>query len=232
MEYLQTIFENTSFPLFSAFLLGLMTAISPCPMATNITAIGFISKDLEKSRKVIINGLIYTLGRALGYFGLAAVFYLAADQFQIAGFFQVHGEKIIGPFLIVIGLLMLDFIPIKFPGLNAISEKFEKRNKQTFLSILILGVVFALAFCPYSGVLFFGMLIPLTISSSGGLALPIVFAIGTSIPVIIFAWIIANAVSGIGKVYNKIKGFELWFRRIIALVFIGVGTYYIILLFF
>ncbi len=231
MEYLQTIFENTSFPLFSAFLLGLMTAISPCPMATNITAIGFISKDLEKSRKVIINGLIYTLGRALGYFGLATVLYFSADQFQIAGFFQVHGEKIVGPFLVIIGILMLDFIPLKFPGLNSISEKFEKRNKQTFLSILILGVVFALAFCPYSGVLFFGMLIPLTISSSGRLALPIVFAIGTSIPVIIFAWIIANAVSGIGKVYNKIKSFELWFRRIIALVFIGVGTYYIILLF-
>ena len=158
MEYLQTIFENTSFPLFSAFLLGLMTAISPCPMATNITAIGFISKDLDKSRKVVINGLIYTLGRALGYFGLATVLYFSADQFQIAGFFQVHGEKIVGPFLVVIGLLMLDFIPIKFPGLNAISEKFEKRNKQTFLSILILGVVFALAFCPYKrGIVFWNV---------------------------------------------------------------------------
>ncbi len=231
MEFLQTLFENTSFPLLSAFLLGLMTAISPCPMATNITAIGFISKDLAKSKAVMLNGLIYTLGRGVGYTGLAAILYLSADQLKIAGFFQVHGEKILGPFLLIIGILMLDIIPLNLPGFSSLAKRFEKRQQQSFFSILLLGIVFSLAFCPYSGVLYFGMLIPLTVSSSYGLLLPLIFAFATSIPVILFAWLIATAVSSVGKLYNKIKTFETWFRKVISILFIGVGIYYIIIIY-
>jgi threonine/homoserine/homoserine lactone efflux protein len=72
----------------------------------------------------------------------------------------------------------------------------------------------------------------LTISSTSGLYLPIVFAIATGIPVIVFAWIIAYTVSGIGGAYNKIKTFELWFRRVISVLFIAMGIYYIIRVYF
>lgn len=231
-DFLQNMMSSSSLPLVTAFLLGLMTAISPCPLATNITAIGFISKDMENKRKVFINGLIYTLGRAIAYTVLALIIFIGADQFEISGWFQEYGEKIIGPLLILIGLLMLDVLKIKFPGIGNLTGKFRDKSKHSYWDVLILGIVFALAFCPYSGVLYFGMLIPMTVSSAGGLYLPVVFAIATGIPVIIFAWLIAYTISGVGKLYNRLKTFEIWFRRVISVVFIGVGIYYIVLVYF
>lgn len=231
MEFLQGLLENSQFPILTAFLLGLMTAISPCPLATNITAIGFISKDLENRKKVFYNGLIYTLGRAVSYTILGLLFYFSIGQFELSGFFQTWGEKILGPILVLIGLFMLGVLRIKIPGLGSLTERMENKSKTGFWSVLLLGIVFALAFCPYSGVLYFGMLIPMTVSSASGLYLPLVFALGTGIPVIIFAWLIAFSMGQIGGIYNKIKAFEFWFRRIVAILFIGVGIFYIIRLF-
>lgn len=226
-EVLTSLYENTNVPVLSAFFLGLLTAISPCPMATNITAIGFIGKDLEVKKRVFYNGLIYTLGRALSYSILALAFYVGADQFKISSFFQLYGERILGPFLIIVGVFMLGVIKIDFPGLNLFSKKLEEKNKWNFWNVLLLGIVFALAFCPYSGVLYFGILIPMSISSAQGLILPFVYAIATGIPVIIIAWLLAYTISGVGKFYNVLKKVEFWMRRIIAVLFIGVGIYYV-----
>jgi cytochrome c biogenesis protein CcdA len=231
MEFLTNLLDNSTMPWLTALLLGLMTTISPCPLATNITAIGFISKDLENRNRVFFNGLFYTLGRAITYTALALIIFLGADQLKFSGFFQRYGEKIIGPLLIVIGLFMLDIFRIKFPGFGGLTSRLQNKKKWGYLDAVLLGLVFALAFCPYSGVLYFGMLVPLTITSASGLYLPIIFAIATGIPVIIFAWVLAYTVSGIGNVYNKIKSFEIWFRRIIAVLFIVVGIYYIIRVF-
>ncbi len=214
-------------PWLMALLLGLMTAISPCPLATNITAVGFISREIENRNRVFINGMLYTIGRAITYSAIALIIFLGADQLKFGGFFQRYGEKIVGPLLVIIGLFMLDIIKIKFPGFNRLTSKIQDKKKWGHLDAVLLGLVFALAFCPYSGVLYFGMLVPLTVTSASGLYLPIVFAIATGIPVIIFAWIIAYTISGIGGVYNKLKTFELWFRSIIAVLFILVGIYYI-----
>ena len=147
-------------------------------------------------------------------------------------FFQGWGERLLGPLLIIIGLFMLDFIKIKLPGFSGLTEKMGEHSKRSYWGALLLGMVFAMAFCPYSGVLYFAMLIPMTISSVSGLYLPLVFAIATGLPVIIFAWLIAYAVGNVGKLYNRIKTFELWFRRIVAVLFIAVGIYYIIIFFF
>jgi cytochrome c biogenesis protein CcdA len=225
MEVLQEIFESSQIPILSAFILGLMTAISPCPLATNITAIGFISKDLQSQKKVFYNGLIYTLGRAISYTAIGVIFYFGASQFEISSWLQEWGEKILGPLLIIIGLFMLGIISLKIPGISSLTEKMENKSSFGFWSVLLLGVVFALAFCPYSGVLYFGMLIPMTISSTSGLILPLVFAIATGIPVIIFAWLLAFGVGSVGNLYSRIKTFEIWFRRVIAVVFIAVGLY-------
>ena len=215
-------------PWLSALVLGLMTAISPCPLATNITAVGFISKDIENRNRVFINGLLYTLGRAISYTAIALVIYFGADQFEFSGFFQLYGQKILGPLLIIIGLFMLNVIKIKFPGMSGLTSRMETKTKWGFLDAILLGMIFAMAFCPYSGVLYFGMLVPMTVASVSGLYLPIVFALATGIPVIIFAWILAFSVGSIGVVYSKIKNFEVWFRRIVAVLFIGVGIYYTI----
>jgi sulfite exporter TauE/SafE len=232
MEFLTNLLDNSSMPWVTAILLGLMTSISPCPLATNIMAIGFISKDIDNRNRVFLNGLFYTLGRALTYTLIALIIYLGADQFRFSGFFQRYGEKIIGPLLIIIGVLMLDLVRIKFPGLSGLTSRMEERKYWRFIDAVLLGMVFALAFCPYSGVLYFGMLIPMSVASASGLYLPVLFAIATGIPVILFAWLLAYTVSGIGGVYNKIKIFELWFRRFIAVLFIIVGIYYIIRVYF
>jgi cytochrome c-type biogenesis protein len=215
-------------PWFSALLLGFMTAISPCPLATNITAVGFISKDIKDRNRVFINGILYTLGRAISYTVIALVIYFGADKFKFSGFFQIYGEKLLGPLLMIIGLFMLDVIKIKFPGMSGLTSRMEAKTKWGYLDVLLLGMVFALAFCPYSGVLYFGMLIPMTVTSASGLYLPIVFALATGIPVIIFAWILAYTVSEIGTAYNRIRTFETWFRRVIAVLFILVGIYYVV----
>jgi cytochrome c biogenesis protein CcdA len=231
-EFLTNLMSNSSLPIVTAFVLGLMTAISPCPLATNITAIGFISKDLEDKRRVFLSGLIYTLGRAFAYTALAVIIYIGADQFEVSAGFQKYGEKILGPLMIVIGVLMLDIIKIKFPGFNKLTDKFQNKTKHTYWDVFLLGVIFALAFCPYSGVLYFGMLIPMTIGSASGLYLPLVFALATGIPVIIFAWLLAYTVAGVGKLYHRLKIFELWFRRVVAVLFIAVGIYYVIVIYF
>ncbi|MCU0371251.1 MAG: aromatic aminobenezylarsenical efflux permease ArsG family transporter, partial [Bacteroidales bacterium] len=198
----------------------------------NISAIGFIGRNLEDRRKVFLSGLIYTLGRVISYTGLAVVIYFGASKMDVASLFQGWGEKLLGPMLILIGLFMLDILKIKFPGFSNLTEKIGEKGKGSYWSSLLLGMLFALAFCPYSGVLYFVMLIPISIASAGGLYLPAVFAVATGLPVIIFAWLLAFAIGNVGKLYNRIKIFELWFRRIVAVLFIGVGIYYVVLLFF
>jgi cytochrome c-type biogenesis protein len=228
MDFLLNLLDNTSMPWLTAILLGLMTSISPCPLATNITAIGFISKDIDNRNRVFLNGVFYTIGRAITYTLIAFLIYLGADQFGFSGFFQQYGERIIGPLLIVTGVLMLDLVKIKFPGFSGLTSKLENRKSWRYIDALLLGMMFALAFCPYSGVLYFGMLIPMTVASASGLYLPVLFAIATGIPVILIAWFLAYAISGIGGIYNKIRIFELWFRRSISVLFIVVGIYYVI----
>lgn len=228
MDILNNLLDSSTLPWVSALVLGLMTAISPCPLATNITAIGFISKDIENRNRVFINGLLYTLGRAITYTAIALGLYFGADQFKFSGFFQQYGEKILGPALIIIGIFMLDLIKVKIPGMSGLTSKMQEKKGWGYLDAILLGILFALAFCPYSGVLYFGMLVPITISSASGLYLPLIFAIATGIPVIIVSWLLAYTLSGIGGFYKRIKSFEFWFRKVIAVLFILVGIYYIL----
>jgi len=232
MEFLQNILDNTNTPFLTALILGLMTAISPCPLATNITAIGFISKDIENKRKIFLNGLLYTLGRAISYSVLGIILFFGASKFHVSKIFLHYGERFLGILLILIGVLMLDLIKIKFPQFSGLTNKISENKKSKSWNALLLGVVFALAFCPYSGVLYFGMLIPITISSPVGLFLPFVFAVATGLPVIIIAYLLAFSVSSIGGFYNKIKIFEKWFRRVIAILFVAVGFYYVWIFYF
>ncbi|HPN22610.1 MAG TPA: aromatic aminobenezylarsenical efflux permease ArsG family transporter, partial [Tenuifilaceae bacterium] len=161
-DLLSSLLESNSAPWLTALILGLMTAISPCPLATNITAVGFISRDIENKHRVFINGILYTLGRAITYTAIPLIIFFGVDQLKFSGFFQRYGEKIIGPLLIVIGLFMLDFIKVNFPAMNRLSTRMQHKETWSSLDAILLGIVFALAFCPYSGVLYFGMLVPMT----------------------------------------------------------------------
>lgn len=228
MEFLNHILSNSQTFFLSAFILGLMTAISPCPLATNITAVAFISRKLDNHHKVFQSGLFYTFGRMISYFLLALVLYLGADQLQLSAFFQQHSEKFLGPLLVIVGLVMLNLFSLSFHGLTKSTDYFEKKKKLNFLDAFLIGFLFALAFCPYSGILYFGMLIPMTISHPAGMVLPLIFALAMSIPVVIIAWLLAFMMSSVGKFYNQLQNLGKWFQRLVAVIFIVAGIYYII----
>lgn len=233
MEYLKTLLETTNLPFLSAFLLGLMTAISPCPLATNITATAFISKSISSKKKVLLSGLLYSLGRAFSYTAIGLILYFGASKFHIARFFNQNGEKYLGPLLIILGLIMLNIIKLNFLGTSDLSNKLsEKFKNKGLLGSFLIGIIFALAFCPYSGALFFGMLIPLTISSADGLYLPIIFAFGTGIPVILFTYLLAFAATSVGVFYTRITKIEKVMRYVAGIVFIGTGIYYLTIFIF
>lgn len=230
MGFLQSLLENYNIPILSAFILGLMTAISPCPLATNITATAFISKNISSKRKVFLSGLLYSLGRGFSYTAIGLILYFGASKFHIARFFNQNGEKYLGPLLIIIGLIMLNIIKLNFLGKLNFQEKLsEKFRDKGLLGSFLIGVVFALAFCPYSGALFFGMLIPMTIASADGLYLPIIFAFGTGLPVILFTYLLAFTAGKIGVFYNRITKIEKVMRTVAGVVFIITGFYYILI---
>lgn len=230
MEFLQTLLDNSQIPAFTAFLLGLLTALSPCPMATNITAIGFISKGIENRRRVLWSGVLYTLGRTLAYSVLGAILIyiirIGADTFNLQKNIAEWGEIVVGPALVIIGILMMlgEFVSLggKF-GFQG-SSWTEKLSGP--LGAFLLGILFAMAFCPTSGILYFGMLIPMSATASAGYLLPVVFAIASALPVLVVAWILVFSINSLGSFMGKIKSIQKWLNRIVALLFLLVGVYY------
>ena len=226
MEYLEQLAQNPEMPFLAAFALGLLTAIAPCPLATNITATAFIAKTINSKKKVVLSGLLYTLGRIFSYTLLASIIYFGASKFKIAKLFQGNGEKYIGFVLILLGLIMLDVLKFNFIKTGALTDKLSDKFKtKGLLGSFLLGGLFALAFCPYSGALFFGMLMPITIKS--GLTIPVIYSIGTGLPVVLFAFVIAFSIEKIGIYFNAISKFEKVMRIIAGIVFILTGLFYI-----
>lgn len=229
MEYLQTLLDNSEIPVITAFLLGLLTALSPCPLATNITAIGFISKDMDNRKQIFKNGILYTLGRGLAYSVLGAILIMilrkGADMFSIQKGISQWGELLLAPALILIGLFMLFGDRLYLPKFGFSVTGKTERLKGAWGSLL-LGILFAMAFCPTSGLFYFGMLIPMSAIESEGYLMPVVFALATGLPVMLVAWLLAYSVAGIGKFYNRVQIFQKWFNRIVAILFILLGIYY------
>jgi cytochrome c biogenesis protein CcdA len=228
MEWLNELAQHSEAPFWAAFALGLLTAVSPCPLATNITATAYISRNLESKRAVLWSGVLYTLGRGISYTVIGLALFWGASKFHLARFFQSNGEMYLAPILIIVGLVMLGVIKLDFLGKSNLTERFTERFKDKgALGALVLGILFALAFCPYSGALYFGMLVPMSISQASGLYLPIVFAIGTGLPVLLFAYLLAYSASAIGKTFNVIRKVELGMRYVAGVVFVGIGVYYL-----
>jgi len=227
MDLINSLIDNYNLPALSAFLLGILTSISPCPLATNITAVAFISKDIKTPKHTILSGLFYTLGRGISYTLLAVLIYFGLSSFQVSQIFQGWGDKVLGPVLILIGLIMFGVIKINLKNNNQTIEKIKLwLSNKGYLGSLALGMLFAFAFCPYSGVLFFGVLVPMTFKSAGGLLLPPLFALGTGLPVIIFSFFIAYSMQVVSRAFQVVQKVEKWLRYGVALVFIMTGIYY------
>lgn len=229
MDWLQNLLDNSSVPALTAFLLGLLTAISPCPLATNIAAIGFIGKDIENQKRIFLNGVLYTIGRVLAYTLLGIVLIIILKEgtgiFGIQKAISKWGEMLLGPLLLLIGLFMIFGSHLNLPkfGYEGNGEGLAKKGTW---GALLLGMLFALAFCPSSGVFYFGMLIPMAVSSPAGWLLPVLFAIATSLPVLIVAWLLAFSVERIGEFYGKIQTIQKWLNILVGALFVIIGIYY------
>lgn len=213
--------------LLSAWF-GILTSISPCPLATNIAAMSFISKRISNPKEVIISGLFYTLGRTLLYIVLGILLGIGISSIpQVSNLFQKYTYYFLGPVLILIGLALAGVINFKV-GSGYFGKIIEKKlENKKYLSSFLLGIVFASAFCATSAALFFGNII----SGRGSLINLSIYGIATGVPTIMISFIIAFSVNSVGNVYNKIIVFEKYFRKITAGVFLIVGAYYSIRLF-
>jgi cytochrome c biogenesis protein CcdA len=210
----------------SAAWLGILTSISPCPLATNITAISFVGRRTGSTRGVLLAGALYALGRAAVYVLIGTLLVsslLSASSVSLV--LQTWMNKILGPILVLVGMVMLDLLRLTSKG-HAIGAQFHQRiERWGVLGALPLGFIFALSFCPVSAALFFGSLIPLAIRHGSGVIFPLLFGVGTALPVIAMAVVIACGAQVLGSVFSRVTQIERWMRRITGVVFVGVGIY-------
>jgi cytochrome c-type biogenesis protein len=228
---LSGILSGSSIPVITALLLGLITAVAPCPMATNITAVAYITRNVKDRKYAVITGSLYTLGRMVSYSVLGILIIAAGLEIPwVSATVQNVGEKVLGPLLIAVGVLMLFIDRLAFgTGGGKLASLGNRVAGWGIAGGFLLGVIFALAFCPYSAVLFFGALIPVALKSTGGVALPAVYAVGTGLPVLVFGTLLSAGVAGVANWLNAIGRVERIMRIIVSLIFIGVGVYYVAL---
>ena len=232
MEWLQSLTGSDTAPALTAFLLGLMTAVSPCPLATNIAAIGFIGRNIGTRRRIFRNGLLYALGRVIAYTLLGIVLILllqtGTSLFGIQKFIGKYGQLLLGPALLCIGLFMLfgNRLPVPSFGYRGNGESIARRGGW---GALWLGVLFAMAFCPTSGVFYFGVLIPMSATATAGYLLPPLFAAATALPVVATAWILAFSVQCIGGFHEKLQTIRKALNRTVGALFTAIGIYYCII---
>ena len=213
--------------LGSALWLGILTSISPCPLATNIAAISYIGRKVGNSRQVFLTGLLYTLGRTVAYLALAVVLVASVLSVpQIAMFLQKYMHLVLGPILIIVGMFLLGLIELNMGG-KGMGEGLQKRvDAMGIWGALLLGIVFALTFCPTSAALFFGSLVPLSLKVNSSVVLPVVYGVGTALPVMVFAVILATSAQSVGKAYNVLAKIEWWARMLTGVIFVLVGLYF------
>jgi cytochrome c biogenesis protein CcdA len=217
----------------SALWLGILTSISPCPLATNIAAISFIGRRVGNTRSVLLSGMMYTLGRMLTYLIIAVVVISSILAIpEISNTLQKYMNKLLGPLLIIVGMFLLELLTISLPN-SRVSEKMQNRvTGNGVMGAGLLGMLFALSFCPTSAALFFGSLIPLSLKHESNILLPSIYGIGTALPVFVFSFLIALSTQLVGKVFNKLTQIELWVRRITGGIFIIVGIYFCLIYIF
>jgi len=213
----------------AALWLGILTSISPCPLATNIAAISYISKKIDRPSLVFWSGIFYTFGRTLTYTALGMLLVKSLLSIpELSFFLQTNMNKILGPILIIAGVFLLDLIHLNINGGGFGSSIKEKTQDWGIWGAGVLGILFALSFCPVSAALFFGSLIPLAIKFESGLAIPAFYGLGTAVPVVTFALLLGVGIHSVSKWFQKITKIEIWARRITGAIFILVGAYYIL----
>ncbi len=210
----------------SALWLGILTSISPCPLSTNLAAVSYVGRRVGNGRAVLFSGVLYTAGRGFVYVVLGALSVLSLmSMVSVSSFLQGTFPRLLGPLLIALGLLLFGVFEFTLPSAG-VSEKLQKRvDRAGVWGAGILGLIFALAFCPVSAGLFFGGLVPLAVERNSPLVLPLVYGLGTALPVLVFAALLAIGAGWLGRALDRVQVFEVWARRVTAIVFIVIGIY-------
>jgi len=212
--------------IFSSFWLGILTSISPCPLATNVAAISFVARNLGSSQKILWSGILYSAGRMLVYIAIAVLAVTSLLSLpEVSFFLEANMHKIIGPLLIAVGIVLLDVLPISLSTSFLSNSVQDRVGRWGIWGSGLLGVVFALTFCPLSAALFFGSLIPLAVDGKSAILMPSVYGLGTALPVFGFALVMAFGVKSLGKFFDKLTQMEKWARKATAFVFIAAGLY-------
>ncbi len=218
--------ESLWIGLSTALWLGILTSISPCPLATNIAALSYISKDVTSIGRVFANGVLYTVGRAAAYTMISvAIVTSLTSVFETAQFLQSEMNRVLGPLLILAGLVILRIIPIPQTSGEWTGRIGHRVADIPGVGPVMLGALFALAFCPVSAGLFFGSLIPLAVGVGSALVLPSCFGLGTAVPVLAISVLLASGAKSVGSVFGKLKQLEVWARRLTGAIFMSVGFY-------
>lgn len=225
VEGIQELLAGSGLPVLSAFLLGLLVSLSPCPLATNVAALAYLGKQAASSEESLVSGFMYAAGRALSYSLVAALLVtVGLESSRVSWLLQDAGQYLLGPVLIVAGLVVLGVVSLPIPD-GVGSRMAERLAASGWIGALGLGALFALAFCPYSAALFFGVLIPLALGSPGGIALAPVFALGTALPVLLGVVLLAAGVSQLARWANSTRSFEPVLRKAAGIVLVGAGLY-------
>ncbi len=211
----------------SAIWLGILTSISPCPLATNIAAISFIGRRVGRTKHILLSGLLYVAGRTVAYVILGTVLLAGLGATgEISRFLQKYLNELLGPVLILVGMVLLRLIGTT-ASLNFAGSRVQDRAARGGpWWAFVLGLLFALSFCPISAGLFFGGLIPLSAKAGSWLLLPSLFGVGTALPVVVFAFLIALAAQHVGKAFNRLTQIERWVRVVTGVLFILAGIYF------
>lgn len=232
----------------AALYLGVLTSISPCPLATNIAAISYIGGRVGDSRGVIHAGLLYTLGRCLLYVVLAGLLtWTSLSIPAVSMFLQRYMHLLLGPIFLLLGMFLSGVITFDLGG-GGISQQLKRRvDSMGVWGALLLGALFAVSFCPTSAAWFFGLLaltlgsdsgaiaqvmakVGITMPSStipgGSILLPLIYGVGTAIPVIVVAFLLAYSAKSLGTTYKVLGKVEWWARMTTGGVFIMLGVYF------
>lgn len=218
-----------AFLLFSAVWLGVLTSISPCPLATNIAAISFISQRITHKNIVLLSGVLYTIGRSTTYIAISLLFAAALINVPvISDFLQRYINKILGIILIIGGMVLLELFPVKLPSFHISGKTANKIIQGSYVGSLFIGMLFALAFCPVSAALFFGGLMPITVKAKSSITVPLIYGIGTALPVLFFAVLVSIGAEYLSRVYHRVNRIEFYAKRVTGTIFILVGFYYVL----
>lgn len=213
--------------VLTALLLGFLMILDPCTLFTSIAAIGYIDKEIANKRKVLTNGLMFVLGKLVTYVLVAIPFLMGAQTAGVQHLLEHWGEPLLAAFMLICGVLLLFSGHHHHEHDHGLTRWLTNADsRSSWLWSFMLGIFFAIAFCPHRLVYFFTMIdIAITLPPSWNWLLPVVFGLGTGLPIMLIAWLISYSAISANALTARLQSVEKWIRYISAVLFIGFGLY-------